>query len=103
MAVILNGLHLPQLLAGVVRSVKRARLVRAAEWPFHLPEPPSCAKVWSLLSDSYISGNGEHGRIKCGDTVDHVTFGRGVILEHWGSDCEICEVKFESGTHSVNC
>jgi hypothetical protein len=48
------------------------------------------------------SHNGSCGPFKQGDVVSHTSFGRGLILEQWGNDCEVCEVRFEDKVRSVN-
>jgi hypothetical protein len=43
-----------------------------------------------------------NGSFKPGDTVEHTTHGCGVILEHWGSDSGVYEVRFSDKVRSVN-
>jgi len=39
--------------------------------------------------------------LKCGDVVDHISFGRGVICDRWRGG-EICEVRFADEARSVH-
>jgi ParB-like chromosome segregation protein Spo0J len=65
----------------------------------NLPARRLRASVWSILANFHINGSQE---LKQGDIVTHLTFGRGIILNHWAGDADVLEVQFDDGTHSVN-